>query len=54
VLDGVVHYHIDWGKAKLTSKTQLNPVDSEFWWLMGLDQYLHQCCYLFLVWVFCL
>lgn len=36
VLDGVVHYHIDWANEK-------------FWWLLGLDQYLHYMTYAFLL-----
>jgi hypothetical protein len=38
--DGVIHYHIDYFKMKYSSK--YTPSDEEFWWLMGIDQFLHQ------------
>lgn len=47
IFDAVVHYHIDW------AKTQINTVmgwrcdtREEFWWLLGLDQYLHALTYI--------
>lgn len=50
VLDGVIHYHIDWAKIKINKRFDLRPDNSEkFWWLLGLDQYLHYLTYLLLV-----
>jgi hypothetical protein len=45
--DAVIHYHIDWAKMNLNARYQLGPTTSEkFWWLVGLDQYLHALTYL--------
>jgi hypothetical protein len=49
-LDFFAHYHIDWGKVKLTKYFELSPTNSEkYWWLLGLDQLLHQLTYLLIV-----
>jgi hypothetical protein len=48
-VDAVVHYHIDWLKAKVTLWSGANPSDREFWILFGMDQALHQVTYLALV-----
>jgi hypothetical protein len=46
-VDAVIHYHIDWAKMNLNARYQLGPTTSEkFWWLVGLDQYLHTLTYL--------
>lgn len=42
--DGVIHYHIDYFKMKYSSK--YTPADEEFWYLMGVDQCLHQLTYI--------
>ena len=50
LLDGLVHYHIDWSKMKLNQKLGLGPTTHEqFWWLLGADQYLHTLTYIALV-----
>ena len=49
VLDGVVHYHIDWAKTRLNDYLSLQPNNEKFWWLLGLDQYLHYMTYAFLL-----
>jgi hypothetical protein len=49
-VDGVIHYHIDWAKMKLNSKMGWGPNSHEqFWWLLGLDQYLHYLTYIGIV-----
>lgn len=49
-IDAVVHYHIDWGKVNLTAWLKWGPTThEEFWWLLGLDQYLHALTYIALV-----
>lgn len=49
--DGVLHYHIDWAKMNIGKKTGWGPTTHEqFWWLLGLDQYLHALTYLGIVW----
>lgn len=46
-LDYVAHYHIDWAKVNITKYYDLTPLNSEkYWWLLGLDQLLHQLTYL--------
>jgi hypothetical protein len=48
--DGVIHYHIDWAKMNLNAKMQWAPnTHEQFWWLLGLDQYLHALTYFGLV-----
>lgn len=52
LIDFVVHYHIDWAKMNLNSKMGWGPHTSEkFWWLLGLDQFLHALTYIGLVWL---
>jgi len=50
LIDGFIHYHIDWAKMKLNSyyqwKADKHP---QFWTLLGLDQYLHALTYILLV-----
>jgi hypothetical protein len=43
-LDGVVHYHIDWAKMKLSR--HLTPADHEYWCFIGADQMLHYLTYI--------
>lgn len=48
--DGVIHYHIDWAKMNLNKYWNLQPTTSEqFWWLLGIDQWLHQLTYIGIV-----
>ena len=50
LIDSFVHYHIDWAKMKLNSKLGWSPTTHEqFWWLLGLDQYLHAVTYVVFV-----
>lgn len=46
LLDGVIHYHIDWVKMNLNTHYGLTPTNSEFFWhLLGLDQLFHYMTY---------
>jgi hypothetical protein len=46
LIDFIVHYHIDWAKMNLSSKYDLKPTNSEwFWVLLGFDQLLHHLTY---------
>ncbi|SNT32123.1 DUF3307 domain-containing protein [Tropicimonas sediminicola] len=45
----LVHYHLDWAKARLTANWRLTPDRPSFWALIGVDQALHQWTYLVLV-----
>jgi Protein of unknown function (DUF3307) len=52
LLDAVLHYHIDWAKMNLNKRLGYGPTTSEkFWWLLGLDQYLHALTYIGLIWI---
>ena len=46
VIDGVAHYHIDWSKVNVNKKFGWGPTThEEFWWLLGVDQFLHLLTY---------
>jgi Protein of unknown function (DUF3307) len=48
--DMVVHYHIDWAKMNLAKHYDLQPDNSErFWILLGFDQLLHHLTYFMIV-----
>lgn len=47
VIDAVIHYHIDWGKMKLSQG--LGPQDHKFWIWVGFDQMLHYLTYAFII-----
>lgn len=50
LIDAVVHYHIDWAKVNINDKMKWGPQTHEqFWWLLGLDQYLHALTYIGLI-----
>ncbi len=50
VADLFVHYHIDWAKMNLNARMNWAPSTHEqFWWLLGLDQFLHALTYIALV-----
>lgn len=50
VMDGIVHYHIDWAKMNLNARMGWGPnTHEQFWWLLGLDQFFHAVTYVGLV-----
>lgn len=50
MVDGVVHYHIDWAKMNIGKHYNLKPTNSEtFWVLLGLDQLLHYLTYISII-----
>lgn len=50
LVDMFVHYHIDWAKMNLNKKLGWGPnTHEQFWWLLGVDQYLHALTYIGLV-----
>ena len=49
-LEWVVHFHIDFGKARYSDSRQLTPAMASFWRAMGMDQALHQLTYVAMVW----
>lgn len=53
LIDGLIHYHVDWAKMNMNAKYGWkSEKNNEFWILTGLDQMLHQMTYLFLIWIF--
>lgn len=45
--DMFIHYHVDWAKMNLNKHWNLEPSKNEsFWWMLGLDQYLHSLTYI--------
>jgi hypothetical protein len=51
VAEFIVHFHIDWGKARYSVDKQLTPEQPLYWYAMGTDQALHQLTYIAMVWV---
>lgn len=50
VLDAIIHYHVDWSKVNINNYFGWTPTTSEaFWWLLGIDQFLHFLTYIGLV-----
>lgn len=41
-VDFVVHGALDYGKASVTRRLGLTDKDAGWWWLLGLDQRLHE------------
>jgi hypothetical protein len=47
ILDGIIHYHIDWAKMNLSRN--LTTKDRQFWIWLGADQALHYLTYIGIV-----
>ena len=43
IIEGIIHYHIDWVKVKFGTKDMTKSI---FWNQFGLDQFAHQLTYL--------
>lgn len=52
VAEWVVHFHLDWAKARHTEARVLTPAQGLFWRSFGVDQALHQLTYIAMVWAF--
>ena len=49
-IDFVMHYHIDWFKMHLNKKHGWKAdTHVQFWWALGIDQFLHALTYIGLV-----
>lgn len=46
VAEIVLHYHIDWTKARIVALRGIDENDSAYWHYLGLDQAAHQLTYL--------
>jgi hypothetical protein len=51
LLEGILHYHIDWGKEQAQGKLNFGIERVEYWYLFGLDQVLHHLTYVLMLWV---
>jgi hypothetical protein len=52
LIDFILHYHIDWCKMNINRIKGWGPLThDQFWRLTGVDQFLHQATYLFLIWL---
>jgi hypothetical protein len=50
LIDAIIHYHIDWIKMKINKHMGWGSnTHEQFWWLLGLDQYLHALTYIGLI-----
>ncbi|MBV1895895.1 MAG: DUF3307 domain-containing protein [Rhodobacteraceae bacterium] len=50
IAEWVIHFHIDWAKAKHSDSKCLSPTDAGFWRAFGMDQTLHGLTYVAMVW----
>lgn len=50
LLEWVVHFHIDFGKARYSEVKRLTPQQAKFWQAMGADQAMHQLTYIVMAW----
>lgn len=51
ILEGIVHYIIDYCKVNINLYYNWKPNTSEqFWWVLGLDQLLHYLTYCTIIW----
>jgi hypothetical protein len=47
LVDGIIHYHIDWSKVRINAHYGWGATThSQFWILLGLDQFLHALTYI--------
>jgi hypothetical protein len=51
LVEFATHYHIDWLKNVIGRHYGWTTHDKEYWWAMGVDQFLHQMTYLAIVFV---
>ncbi len=51
LLDGVIHYHVDFTKENLMKRIGWGYSDGPFWWSIITDQTLHHMTYVLLVWL---
>ncbi len=51
LLDGVIHYHIDFTKENVVKAMGWSYADGPYWWAIITDQTLHHMTALLLVWL---
>ena len=50
VVEWVVHFNIDWGKARYSEMRGYGPSEAGYWRANGFDQALHQLTYVAIAW----
>ncbi|WP_243403566.1 DUF3307 domain-containing protein [Shimia abyssi] len=50
LIEFIVHFHIDWAKARISVDMNLSPDQPMYWYAMGTDQALHQLTYVVMAW----
>ncbi|MDK3017191.1 DUF3307 domain-containing protein [Pseudodonghicola flavimaris] len=50
ILEWILHFHIDFWKARQCDQKQLDPFKPAFWRASGVDQALHQFTYVAMIW----
>lgn len=50
LVEGIVHYHIDWVKGSHSEKSGEGPTDGGYWRAFGIDQLMHQLTYVAMIW----
>lgn len=48
-LEFMIHYHMDWIKTNINQAMNWTPVQNYYWWLTGLDQFVHYMTYVLIV-----
>jgi hypothetical protein len=48
----LIHYHVDWTKARLDQGFKLSTRDSSYWAIFGADQMLHHITYIGMTYAF--
>jgi len=51
IIDGVIHYHIDYVKSNIWKKYKLTDRQTYYWILQGVDQYLHFLTYALIIYI---
>lgn len=51
LVDLVIHFHVDWAKARYSEHKGATPYEAAYWRAMGTDQAAHLFTYVGLVWV---
>jgi Protein of unknown function (DUF3307) len=51
LLDGIIHYHIDFSKENIVKRLGWTHSDGPFWWAIITDQTLHHMTAILLVWL---
>ena len=46
LIDGALHYHIDWAKMNANRRLGLTPQSRAWWAILGADQMLHYLTYI--------